>query len=105
MRTYHTSPGKLSDLNRRFKDRTISIFDRHKMTSVACFIPQDEDQGRKDTLVYILAFPSRDAAKASWQAFRDDPRWKKVKADSEPDGVPLRPRSIRSTWCRPTPAC
>lgn len=101
LRTYHTSPGKLDDLNKRFKDHTIGIFNQHKMTSIAYFVPQDEDQGRKDTLVYFLAFPNRDAAKASWQAFRDDPNWQKVKAASEADGVPLAAK-VTSVYLEPT---
>src|SRR5678816_95044 len=39
-----------------------------------------------NTLIYILAHPSREAATKSWQAFHDDPEWQKVKADSEAHG-------------------
>ena len=45
-------------------------------------MPQD----KPDTLVYILAHPSRQAADAAWQAFRADPDWIAAKAASEKDG-------------------
>ncbi|MEO6809856.1 MAG: NIPSNAP family protein, partial [Isosphaeraceae bacterium] len=101
LRTYHTSPGKLDNLNKRFKDDTIRIFNQHMMTSIAYFTPQDDDQGSKNTLVYFLAFPNRDAAKVSWQDFRDDPNWQKVKADSEADGIPLAAK-VESIYLEPT---
>ena len=40
----------------------------------------------ENTLVYILAYPSMAAREASWKAFREDPDWKKARAESEADG-------------------
>ena len=37
-------------------------------------------------LIYVLSHKSRDAAKTSWDAFRADPDWLAVKAESEKDG-------------------
>ena len=37
-------------------------------------------------LIYVLAHPSREAAERAWRAFRNDPEWKKVKAESEVSG-------------------
>jgi hypothetical protein len=36
--------------------------------------------------VYILEHQSRDAAKKSWDAFRADPEWMKVAAETQKDG-------------------
>ncbi len=47
--------------------------------------PTDEPLKGK-TLVYILAHPSRDAATANWQAFREDPEWQGVRDKSEANG-------------------
>jgi hypothetical protein len=82
LRTYTTNEGKLPDLQKRFREHTVDIFKRHGMTSVAYWTPQD----KPNTLIYVLAFPSREAAKASWDAFRNDPEWKKVAAASEEKG-------------------
>ena len=38
-------------------------------------------------LIYVLAHESEAAAAKSWAAFRVDPEWLKVKAESEKDGV------------------
>jgi hypothetical protein len=59
------------------------------MEVVGFWEPLDKEAGAGEKLVYMLAFPSRAAAEASWKAFRADPEWIKVKADSEKDGGPL----------------
>jgi NIPSNAP len=85
LRTYTANPGKLGDLNKRFREHTLEIFKRHGMTNVAYFTPQDAPLS-ENTLVYLLAHESRDAAKKSWDEFRNDPEWKKVAAESEANG-------------------
>lgn len=84
LRTYTCYPGRLDALKARFRDHTITIFNRHHMKSIGYWIPQDDRS--KTTLIYILKHPSLEAAKANWTAFRDDPEWKKVSAASEADG-------------------
>lgn len=85
LRTYTCNEGKLPDLMKRFRDHTITIFNRHHMTSIGYWVPQDAPRSG-NTLIYILAHPSRDAAKANWAAFNSDPEWQKVRADSEANG-------------------
>ena len=87
LRTYTASPGKLDALNARFRNHTLALFRKHGMEIVGFWMPVDKEAGAGETLVYILAHQSRAAATASWQAFRVDPDWVKVKADSETDGV------------------
>src|SRR5579864_3888851 len=41
LRIYHTMPGKLPALVSRFGDHTRTIFDRHGMTSIGYWQPQD----------------------------------------------------------------
>jgi hypothetical protein len=85
LRVYHAVPGKLGDLEARFRDHTIKIFERHGMKSVAYWTPQEEPE-KSNTLIYILQHPSRDAAAANWKSFQDDPEWKSVKEKSEANG-------------------
>jgi NIPSNAP len=85
IRTYTAEPGKLEALHARFRDHTLGIFKKHGMTSVGYFAPLDEPLS-KNTLIYVLAFPSRDAAKKSWDEFRNDPEWQKVAKESEANG-------------------
>ena len=83
MRTYTVPPEKLAALDTRFRDHTTRLFARHGMTSVAYFHPLDADKGAATTLVYFMAYPNREAAVASWAAFRADPEWQAAKAESE----------------------
>ena len=86
LRTYHTPLGRFPALHARFRDHSIALLERHGMKVVGFWVPTDADKGSADTLVYVLAHQSRAAADASWAAFRADPEWVKVKAESEKDG-------------------
>jgi NIPSNAP len=85
IRTYTAEAGKLEALNARFRDHTMHIFKTHGMTSIGYFSPLDEPLS-KNTLIYVLAFPSREAAKKSWDEFKADPAWQKVQKESEANG-------------------
>ena len=86
MRTYIANPGKFEALQARFRDHTCALFKKHGMENVGYWTPQDEGDGKGGTLVYLLAYPSREAAKQSWAAFHADPEWQRAKAESEKDG-------------------
>ena len=85
LRIYHTYEGKLDDLLRRFREHTVKLFEKHGIRNVAYWTPTDEPLKGK-TLVYMLAHPSREAATANWQSFRDDPEWQSVRDKSEANG-------------------
>ena len=91
LRIYRTNQGKLENLDARFRDHTIRIFDRYGMRSVAYWHPVDEPDS-EDTLIYILRHDSRKAAKTSWKSFVADEEWKKVAKESQKDGRFLRER-------------
>lgn len=100
IRTYHCAPGRLPALNKRFKEHTIELFRKHGIESVGYWTPTDEKDDNKNTLVYILAYPSREAAKKSWEGFRNDPEWKKAQAASEADGKIVE--KVDSVYLSPT---
>lgn len=85
IRTYTTNEGKLDALQKRFREHTIDIFNRHGMTSIGYWVPQDAPRSQ-NTLIYILAHPGREAAKQHWAEFNADPEWQKVRAESEANG-------------------
>jgi hypothetical protein len=85
LRTYTTNPGKLQDLHNRFRDHTTRLFEKHGMMNVGYWAPQDQPLAG-NTLIYILSYPSREAAKKSWDAFRADPEWQKARDASEANG-------------------
>jgi hypothetical protein len=82
LRTYTSPDGKLPNLLTRFRDHTVKLFEKHGMQNIGYWVPKDQP----NTLIYIVAHKSTDAAKASWDAFRNDPSWAKVKAESEASG-------------------
>ncbi len=86
MRVYTANPGKIEALHKRFRDHTCKLFEKHGMTNIGYWQAVSGDNA-ENTLVYILAYPSKEAREASWKAFTSDEDWKKAKAESEKDGV------------------
>ena len=82
---YHTYEGKLDDLLKRFREHTTKLFEKHGIKNIAYWTPTD-DPVKANTLIYIIAHPSREAAAANWKAFQDDPEWRAVRDKSEANG-------------------
>ena len=99
IRTYTTEPGKLPNLLARFRDHTTKLFEKHGMTNIGYWTPTDEPRS-KNTLIYILAHDSRDAAKKSWDAFKADPDWIKARNASEASGKIVA--KVESIYADPT---
>jgi hypothetical protein len=83
LRTYHAAPGKLDDLSARFREHTLKLFEKHGMTSLGYWIPVDNTNY---VLIYLMAYPSREAREKSWKEFGADPDWKKAQSESEANG-------------------
>jgi hypothetical protein len=83
MRTYYAAPGKLDDLNKRFREHTLALFEKHGMENIGYWVPLENPDNK---LVYIIAHKSREAAKASWKSFGADPDWKAAAKASEANG-------------------
>lgn len=86
LRTYHCNEGKLDDLHTRFKEHTCALLKKHGAELVGFWTPQDDKDGKGSTLVYLVAYPSREAAKQTWKAFQDDPEWQKARDESHKNG-------------------
>ena len=86
LRVYHPNPGKFDTLNKRFREHTLKLFEKHGMRNVAYWVEQPSEQAPGGKVIYVLAFPSREARDASFQAFVADPEWQRVAAASEVDG-------------------
>jgi hypothetical protein len=86
MRTYTAVDAeKLAALHKRFKDHTLRLFEKHGMQNIGYWKPMDAPLSN-NTMIYIVAHKSREAAKQSWSAFLKDPEWTKVSAESEANG-------------------
>lgn len=85
LRTYTAPDGKLEELHARFRNHTLRIFQKHGMSNVAYFKPQDAPLSQ-NTMIYLIAHPSREAAKQNWAAFGKDPEWQKVAQETQVNG-------------------
>lgn len=99
LRTYHTLPGRLPALEKRFREHTTKIFEKHGMKNVGYWVPQDAPAS-ENTLIYVLSYESREAAKKAWQDFRNDPNWKAAQKASEADGKIVE--KVESVYMSPT---
>jgi len=97
---YHTVPGKVSALESIFRDVS-KLQAKHDLDVVGYWVPND-DPAWANTLIYIVAHPSRDEAKKNWQALHADPAFpeyrkqaaqliEKVNEDYRVDEVYMRP--------------
>jgi hypothetical protein len=85
LRTYTTYEGRLPNLHARFKNHTMRLFEKHGMKNLMYWTPTDEAKAN-NTLIYLIWHASPEAAKKSWDGFRNDPEWHKVRDESEQDG-------------------
>ena len=83
IRTYYANEGKLDALLARFRDHTVALFKKHGITNIGYWVPTDNKENK---LVYVLAFPSREARNKSFKAFSADPAWQKAFKASTKDG-------------------
>ena len=85
LRTYTTVEGRLEALKARFRDHTNDLFRKHGMEIIGFWTPTEGPKSG-NTLIYILAYPGKDARERSWKEFQADPEWVKARTDSEKDG-------------------
>jgi hypothetical protein len=100
LRTYYTNEGKLTDLHTRFRDHTCRLLKQHGAELIGFWTPLDDEHGKGVKLVYLLAFPSREAAKKSWEEFQKDPEWHKVRDESQKNGDLVK--KVESVFLEPT---
>ena len=98
LRTYTATPGKMANLQARFRDHAVALFKKHHMSVVGFWVPTESPE----TLVYVLSFPDKAAADASWTAFRADPVWVKARAESEKNAGGSLTTKVESVFMGPT---
>lgn len=99
LRTYTAHKGKLEDLEKRFRDHTVKIFESHGMKNIGYWLTMEKD-GEQQKLVYLLAHKDPKAAKVSWEAFRKDPKWKEASKASRVNGKLVQ--KVESQFLSPT---
>jgi hypothetical protein len=99
LRTYTAAPGKMDALHTRFREHTNKLFEKHGMTIIGFWSPTDAKEAEKK-LIYVLAFPSREAARKSWKEFGADPEWRAAMKASEVNGKLVD--KVESIYMNPT---
>lgn len=104
LRIYKCEAGRLPNLNARFRDHTVALFSKHGMSHLGYWTPMAKEPGADDTLIYILAHKSREAAAASFKSFRDDPDWVEARKASEAKagGSLTAKDGVQSIFMKPT---
>ena len=98
LRVYHALPGQLPALEANFRDHNIALLTKHGITSIGYWVPQDPPAST-DTLIFLLAHPSREAAAQHWKEFLTDPEFQKVAKESLSGGQILE--KVEATYIAP----
>ncbi len=100
LRTYTMYPGRVENINARFRDHTRALFEKHGMTNIVYWYTEEKD-GQQSKLVYLLAHQNEAAGKASFSKFGQDPEWISVRDTSESDGKIVE--KVESVYFKPLP--
>jgi NIPSNAP len=79
---YHTVSGKVPALESIFRDVSRQQA-QYNLKVLGYWVP-DEDPAWKDTFVYVVEHPSREAAEANWRALHSDPAFLPYRRAAEP---------------------
>ena len=99
VRKYTTNAGKLDALVQRMREGETQLFEKHGMKGVFYSVAADSPDSQ-NTFIYVLSHESREAAKKSWDAFRNDASWKSLRETSEAGGALVG--KVESTFVIPT---
>jgi hypothetical protein len=72
LRIYHTVPGKVPELESKFRDIYAKALAKHHLRVVGYWVPEDAPAW-DNTFVYVVDHASREEAKKNWDAMLADP--------------------------------
>ena len=87
LRIYEAMPGKMPDLNNRFKNHTMALFEKHGIENVAYWT---DVVGTSNRLTYMLGYPDLAEREKGWSGFQSDPAWQTARSASEENGALVR---------------
>ncbi|MCZ6680868.1 MAG: NIPSNAP family protein [Candidatus Poribacteria bacterium] len=85
LRTYQVVPGRMKELNDRFANITVRLFEKHGMKVVG-FWETAIGEATTTELIYMLAFEDLGHYQRAWDAFIADPEWQEAKQRTEVNG-------------------
>lgn len=85
LRTYYCFPGKIENIQARFRDHTRALFAKQGLKNYPYWVTVEKD-GSQPKLVYLLGHSDQAAFDAAFERFRTDPDWIKARDASEASG-------------------
>ncbi len=98
LRIYHTAPGRLPDLNSRFANITLKLWDTFGIRQVGFWTTLVGPNN--NALFYLLEWESMAERDQKWTAFATAPEWLAARGETEKNG-PLVER-IENMFLSPT---
>jgi hypothetical protein len=84
LRIYTVHAGRMEALQKRFRDHTCRLFDKHGIRSIGYWT--NVIGGPNDELWYMVEFDSLAARETAWVGFLQDPEWIRANQASTADG-------------------
>jgi hypothetical protein len=85
LRVYHSVPGRLPALLKRFETITLKIWERHGIRQAGFWTTVVGSSNQ--SLTYLLAWESMAERETKWTAFQGDADWIAKRAETEKDGA------------------
>ena len=98
LRIYHTVPGKVPELESRFRDIYSKLLAKHNLQVVGYWVPEGAASW-DNTFVYLVAHSSREEAKKNWDAMLADPE---IQAAIKAEEASKLVEKIDRVYMRPT---
>jgi hypothetical protein len=98
LRIYHAVPGRMPDLNNRFSNITLKMWDKFGIRQVGFWTTLVGPSN--NALYYLLEWQSLAEREQKWNAFAANPEWLAARAETEKNG-PLVER-VENIFLTPT---
>jgi hypothetical protein len=98
LRVYHTVPGKVPELEAKFRDTLSKLLAKHDLKVVGYWVPEDAPAW-DNTFIFMVAHSSREEAKKNWDAMMADPEFQEVIKSEQANKLVEK---IDRTYMRPT---
>jgi hypothetical protein len=83
-RVYVATPGRMPEVNKRFREQTMTMFKKHAFRVVGFWEPAVGDTSE---LHYILEWDDMAHMERTWAGFRTDPEWIEIRRKTEANGA------------------